>query len=111
MKVVVLLALLSLSVYAKECGDEDVSASSYSDCKDLTVETGETCCYIESDVKGLGKEGGCAPVTEEEMKDLDKYVKETEEESAKYGLDVDIDVDCHSNYLSLAFLALLFILF
>jgi len=109
MKVVVLLALLSLSVYAQEC---EGRASSYSDCKDLTVETGETCCYVEYDVKGVGESGVCYPVTEEEMKDLDKYIKEAEEEeSAEFGADVDVDVKCHSNYLSLAFLALLFILF
>jgi len=55
MKVILILALLSLSVYAETCNSKD-DASSYSDCKDLEVETDYYCCFIEQ--KGTSSDGG-----------------------------------------------------
>jgi len=97
MKVILIFSFLCLStIFAEECYKE---ADSYKDCKDLTVSTGGHCCYVE----GKG-EGACLEFNEEEYKDLDKAKKEMEGYA-------DVDIDCHSNYLSIAFLALLFILF
>ena len=103
------MALLSLTF----CADCDASeeVDSYKDCKDLTVEAGNTCCYVEFEgsVGGISGSGGtCESFDAEEMKDLDKLEEELER---GYGGLVDYSIDCHSNYLSIAFLALLFILF
>jgi len=42
---------------------------------------------------------------------IDGYIKYEEDIYKGTDIDVDVDIDCHSNYLSLAVLALLFILF
>ena len=46
MKVILILALLSLSVCTEMCNDV-TEASSYDDCKDLGVETDSYCCFNE----------------------------------------------------------------
>ena len=111
MKVILLLALLSLT-FCTDC-DDMLKADSYKDCKDLTVEAGNFCCYVEfeGEVMGVsGEYGYCEELTPEQQKDLDKTEKEMN--AAYEGLgDVSYSIDCNSNYLSMAFLALLFILF
>ena len=113
MKVILILSLLSLlflSIYAEGC--EDNQAKNYNDCKNYEVDEGDTCCFMKSEMSYNGNSattGFCYALTQEEIKNIDQTEKKAEVAMEIPG--IKITFDCHSNYLNVLFLALLFILF
>ena len=111
MKTILLLALISLSFCEKFCDDvEDISG--IKDCENLKINetNGYRCCFFNSKYEEYGKKEeykGCGSVTKEQYENITDYIKALKEEDE---LDY-LDIDCHSNYIKIAFLALLFILF
>ena len=66
--------------------------------------------YVEMEWDG-GSSTSCGFVTKDEYDDIDDYIDKSEELSEAAGLsDVDISIDCGSNYLLISLL-LLFLLF
>ena len=112
MKVILIFALLSLSVFAKDC---EGTASSFSDCESLVTEVGYTCCYIEQKGTIEGEpvdEKYCGEVPSTIVDKLDDYIDTYKAEAKSQGATIDkYEVDCHSKYLNIAFFALLFLLF
>ena len=122
MKVILLLALLSLSLCEDGCTDQP--ATSYSDCKELPVETGDTCCFYSTTAAGRTS-SICYPFSADEMKDFDKFKEEAEKVYKDAGLEVTVTITCSedaskttdessddsSNYLSISLIILLSLLF
>lgn len=112
MKTILLLALISLSFCSDYCDDVE-NVSDAKDCKNLEIneKDGYRCCLFKSKYKDKNGElkeyKGCGSLTKSEFDDIDNYIKV---EKAEEELE-ELDVDCHSNYLNIAFLALLFIFF
>ena len=116
MKVLLLMTLLYLSLCAKQCNEEK-NPSGTNDCKDLEVDEGNHCCYTYIKMKYEGKTGEnkyCAEITQEEYDNIKDIIDEGKEILKKNFSGASIkkfSLDCHSNYLNIAFLSLFFILF
>ena len=123
MKVILIFALLTLSVYTKEC-TADKPASGYNDCKDLEVEeSGNHCCFV--DIKTSETESElkfCKEIDKEAYDNLDNAIKEEKAQMEEDGVTVEkFNVDCgkttnsddsdSSNYLSQTLIILLSLLF
>jgi len=91
MKIILLMALLSLSVYAKEC---DGAARRYSDCKDLVTTEGNTCCLFQI-LDEYALSSWYIPFSDEELNDLKSIKKEVEEDLANEGMDAIVTINCN----------------
>ena len=88
------------------------------DCKDLEVDDGYYCCFIHEKGKLDGEpyeEKICEEWSEDWANNKDEYynmLKESYEDDEDYTLE-DVKAECdtdHSNYLSITFFALFFLL-
>ena len=97
-----ILLVLQFNFVTNEC---DGSASSLEDCQKKTLGAGEyKCCFVEYE-SDEGSGSGCEGLTQEEYDNIDDYIDKAEENS---GLsDIDIDIDCNSNYLLISVLSLI----
>lgn len=101
---IILIALIS-NIISEDCESKQ-SASSYKDCKDLTL-TGDDkyCCFYKYTykLKDSSKEEefkGCGGITQSEYDDIKKYIKDTEDEVKKAGGEMKLDkIDCKLNFL------------
>ena len=91
MKVILLLALLSLSLCEDGCSGQEVT--SYSDCKELTVETGDTCCLFSTNIVGQTL-STCYSLSADQMKDLDKVKEEFEKDYKDADFEVTVTIKC-----------------
>ena len=91
MKVILLLALLSLSLCEDGCTDQP--ATSYSDCKELPVETGDTCCFY-STTAASQTSSACVSLSADEMKDLDKVKEDAEKVYKDGGIEATLTIKC-----------------
>ena len=97
-----ILLVLQFNFVTNACNGD---ASKVEDCQSKTLGTGEyKCCFWEGEWDG-GSGSGCVGVTKEEYDDIDDYIDKLEEAGDE--ADLDIDIDCGSNYLLISLLSLI----
>ena len=97
-----ILLVLQFNFVTNDCSGD---ASKVEDCQSKTLGTGEyKCCLYEAEWDG-GSGSGCVGVTKEEYDDIDDYIDKLEEAGDE--ADLDIDIDCGSNYLLISLLSLI----
>ena len=97
-----ILLVLQFNFVTNDCSGD---ASKVEDCQSKTLGTGEyKCCLYETEWDG-GSGSGCIPLTQDQYDNIDDFIDKEEENS---GLDdIDIDIDCNSNYLLISLLSLI----
>ena len=86
-----------------ECFDNE-SASSANDCKNLSVEDGNHCCFqkvkVEEDGKTYESET-CVEITDEVYDKLDDYIDDAKDYAEKKGAEYkELKIDCNSSFLT-----------
>ena len=84
---------------AEKCLSEDASEKN---CNDISLDDDYNCCYISGFDDENGKLNYCAPLNEDEEKKLKDIFNKDE---------LNISIQCSSNYISNALLILLSLLF
>ena len=92
--------------------DETVGASGVKDCENLKLDDDEyKCCFMEAEYKENGQKQtkkACIPLTKHDYDEIKDYIKGEEEDLEESGYsDVDISVDCDSNYIMISLLSLI----
>ena len=104
-----LIALLIVNYRCEDSEEEeevalerclDSNAQKGKDCKKISLPGGFHCCYASG--KGTEK-SGCFPITDENYKDIDKFIEQIEKQNG----GKDISVDCASKYIIVSFLSLI----
>ena len=107
MKTLYVLLVLTLiaQCLSTKCGDAPLPTKA-EDCNNRELDSGEyRCCFIEVEIKKVGKSKVCGAVTKEQYDDIDDYVDDYED---KAGDTVeDFSIDCGSNYIVISILSLI----
>ena len=107
MKTLYVLLVLTLiaQCLSTKCGDAPLPTKA-EDCNNRELDSGEyRCCFIEVEIKKVGKSKACGAVTKEQYDDIDDYVDDYED---KAGDTVeDFSIDCGSNYIVISILSLI----
>ena len=97
-----ILLVLQFNFVTNACNGD---ASKVEDCQSKTLGTGEyKCCLYEAEWDG-GSSSTCVGVSKEEYDDIDDVIDKMEEAGDE--ADLDIDIDCSSNYLLISLLSLI----
>ena len=97
-----ILLVLQFNFVTNSCSGD---ASSVEDCQKMTLDAGEyKCCLFEYEYDG-GSGSECEPLTQEDYDNIDDYIDKMEENSGRS--DLDLDIDCSSNYLLISLLSLI----
>ena len=80
-------------------------ASGVEECEKLNAGEGNHCCFIKYEYKDE-TETECDSLTNAQYDDIKDYISKEEDESEE---DVEISIDCSSNYIAISLL-LLFLL-
>ena len=118
--IVLLICFYFINFIKSECSTEDGYSRKIrddDDCKKRALSDEEkelgnvACCYYKAKIDSpnfKGKEYGCIPLTQSEVKNIDQYIKFFE--SSKEVKDVDIDCKSSNTFFSfLIFLSLIFL--
>ncbi len=103
---IILFDSLILYIFSIKCNEQN-SASSQNDCKDLSHE-GYRCCYC----KGKDDDGdhsGCLSIQKTDYENLKEFINAWEEEDKDKGFKIE-DFDCKSIYIELGVLILILLL-
>ena len=111
---ILLMAILLLNLSISESCKND-NASKAEDCEKL--EAGEgfyKCCYYETDWKsseGKGTKKGCEPITKDQYDNIKDYIKKIEngdfDDDEDSDVELDVSVDCGSDFIVFSLLALI----
>ena len=104
------LLIIEISfITSSDCNFGD-TASKAKDCEDKDLEEGSEykhCCYIKGKYNSGESVSSCVPLKESEYNDIDKTIKDYEENS-KSKID---KLDCKSFYLQFGLISLVFLIF
>ena len=116
MKPFTFLLLCSLIIYINtiDCDDQE-TASSSKDCKDLTVTIpGSHCCYYKAklEISGTTREWKeCTEISDEVYKNIKEYIKGTKKAAeVSGGKYKELKIDCNSSFLTISLFSLLLFL-
>ncbi len=110
MKKFLCLFLFALIMHS-HCQDDDGikcykdGASGVEECEKLNAGEGHHCCFIKYEYNDV-TETECDSLSNAQYDDIKDYISKMEDESEE---DVEIDIDCSSNYITISLL--LFLLF
>jgi hypothetical protein len=109
-----LLCSLIIFINTKDCDDQE-TASSSKDCKDLTVTIpGSHCCYYKAKYEKSGtttEDNECQEIPDAIYKKIKDYIK-----GLKKGAEVsggkykELKIDCNSSFLTISLFSLLLFL-
>lgn len=108
MKTLYVLLVLTLiaQCLSTKCVDLTQQPSKAEDCNNRELDSGEyRCCFIEIEVKKVGKTKYCGPVTKEQYDDIDDYIDKAEDDAGD--TVEDFSIDCGSNYIVISILSLI----
>ncbi len=113
----VVILLLNLDT-ADPC--KNAEAKGVADCEKLDAGEGfYKCCYYEGDWEYMGEKGtekGCESITKDNYDNIKDYIKklengELDEDEDDDGGELDISIDCGSNYIIIPMLSLILLFF
>ena len=113
-----LFLLLAVLLVQYKCDDKTCGgfASGVGDCENLKFDEEDEeeyykCCFIENEYKYNGQkttEKYCNPVTKDFYDDIKDRIKDYEKAQKEEGYsDIDVSIDCDSNYIMISLLSLI----
>ena len=108
-----LLCSLIIFINSKDCEDQD-TASSSNDCKNLNVTTGNHCCYlkVKGEIGGVsGEQNTCIEITDEVYQNIKDYINGQKKAGEAFGAKYkEYKIDCNSSFLTISLFSLLLFL-
>ena len=113
----VVTLFLNLNI-ADPCENDEAKGAE--DCEKLDAGEGfYKCCYYETDWEFMGEKGtekGCESITKDNYDNIKDYIKklengELDEDEDDDGGELDISIDCGSNYIIIPMLSLILLFF